>query len=77
MYKVIKNIDEEVTVEGEFLTRDLAEERLIDVIADTISNFDDYDFEDIDAIMERGFENTSFGSMYIEEYGEIPEGANV
>ena len=77
MFKVIKAVDDDVTVEGSFGTRDLAEERLIAVIADTITNFDDYEAEDIEAVIEQGYENTSYGSIYIEEDGEAPEGANI
>jgi hypothetical protein len=77
MFKVIKVIDDEVTVEGSFGTRDLAENRLIAVIVETITNFDDYEAEDIEALIEQGYENTNYGSIYIEEDGEAPEGANI
>lgn len=77
MYKVIKVDDGEMEIHGEFENLYEAEERLISVIADTISNFDDYEPEDIESIIELGYENTSYGSIYIEDDGEVPEGANI
>jgi hypothetical protein len=74
---VIKAVDGEIEIKGEFKNRYEAEERLVEVIADTISNFDDYEPEDIESIIELGYENTSYGSIYIEEDGEVPEGANI
>jgi len=73
MYKVIHESDTfGKEVEGEFEDREMAELRLIDVIANTISNFDDYDSNDIDEIRYNGFERYGRGVIYIETNGIDP-----
>jgi hypothetical protein len=72
-YKVIHKSDSfGIEIEGEFSTRAEAELRLIDVIANTISNFDEYESEDIDCIMDKGFEHYGRGVIFIEENGRDP-----
>jgi hypothetical protein len=56
-------------VEGEYETREEAELRLIDVLAYTISNFDEYECADIDAVREQGYERYGSGVIYIVEDG--------
>ena len=58
--------------EGEYDNREDAELRLIDVIAYTISNFDEYEHEDVEAIREQGYERFGAGIVFIEEDGIRP-----
>jgi len=60
------------TKEGSYDNRELAELRLIDVLAYTISNFDEYECEDIEAVREQGFERFGAGVIWIEEDGVRP-----
>jgi len=58
--------------EGIYDNREDAELRLIDVIAYTISNFDEYEHEDVEAIREQGYERYGAGIVFIEEDGIRP-----
>lgn len=58
--------------EGSYDTREEAELRLVDIMAYTISNFDEYEFEDIDAVREQGYERFGAGIIWIEEDGISP-----
>ena len=60
------------TKEGSYDNRELAELRLIDVLAYTVSNFDEYECEDIEAVREQGFERFGAGVIWIEEDGVRP-----
>ena len=60
------------TKEGSYDNREMAELRLIDVLAYTISNFDEYECEDIEAVREQGFERFGAGVIWIEEDGVRP-----
>ena len=72
-FKVIKDDDYNgLEIEGEYDNRDEAELRLVDVVANTVSNFDEYEYEDIDTIIKRGYENYGAGTIYIEEDGIKP-----
>ena len=71
-FKVIKEDKFGSEIEGEYDNREMAEARLIDVIANTISNFNDYESNDIDDIIEKGFERYGMGVIYIEEDGIKP-----
>jgi len=72
-YKVIKeseNFGREVVYETD--DREDAETSLIDCIACTISNFDEYSCDDIDEIQYQGFEGYGNGIIYIEDNGDKP-----
>ena len=71
-FKVVKEDKFGSEIEGEYDNREMAEARLIDVIANTISNFNDYESNDIDDIIEKGFERYGMGVIYIEEDGIKP-----
>jgi len=58
--------------EGSFDNRLDAELRFVDVVANTISNFDEYQEEDIDTIREQGYERFGAGIIWIEENGVRP-----
>ena len=45
---------------------------MIDVLAYSISNFNDYTDDDINAIREQGFEFFGAGAIWIEEDGVRP-----
>jgi len=60
------------TKEGSYDNREMAELRLIDVLAYTVSNFDEYECEDIEAVREQGFERFGAGVIWIEEDGVRP-----
>ena len=58
--------------EGSFDNRLDAELRFVDVVANTISNFDEYQEEDIDTIRNQGYERFGAGIIWIEENGVRP-----
>jgi hypothetical protein len=60
------------TKEGSFDNRLDAELRFVDVVASTVSNFDEYRDRDIDAIREQGYERFGAGVIWIEEDGVRP-----
>ena len=71
-FRVFKRVHGVKTKEGSFVNRDQAELRLIDVLAYSISNFNDYTDDDINAIREQGFEFFGAGAIWIEEDGIRP-----
>lgn len=71
-YRVFKRDKFGKEKEGSYDNREMAELRLIDVIANTISNFDEYEYEDIEAIREQGYERYGSGAIWIEEDGVRP-----
>ena len=71
-YRVFKRSCGEKYKEGSYTSRDEAELRLIDVLAYSISNFNDYTDDDINAIREQGFEFFGAGAIWIEEDGVRP-----
>lgn len=72
MFSVVKRTNGITEQEGVYDHRDQAELRLIDVLAYTISNFEDYDADDIQAIRDQGFERFGSGAVWIEEDGSRP-----
>jgi hypothetical protein len=58
--------------EGSYDNRLDAELRFVDVVAYTVSNFDEYECADIDAIIEQGYERFGAGTIWIEEDGVRP-----
>jgi len=58
--------------EGSYDNREDAELRLVDVVAYTVSNFDEYEHEDVEAIREQGYERFGAGIIWIEEDGVSP-----
>lgn len=79
MFKVIRKskFNDEVLVSNEFESKKEVEKAFLDVASVSISNFDEYDFEEIETILEQGYENFGSGTVYIEENGLIPKGVQV
>ena len=78
MYRIVK-LDRKTTniidvIYEDIETLDTAEERLIDAVSDSISNFDEYTSCDIQAICEQGYENVNTYSINIEEDGILLQG---
>ena len=71
-YRVFKRSNGEKSKEGSFDNREMAELRMIDVLAYTISNFDEYECEDVEAIRDQGYERFGAGAIWIEEDGVRP-----
>lgn len=71
-YRVFKRVHGVKTKEGSFVNRDQAELRLIDVLAYSVSNFDEYSYNDIDDIRTIGYEFFGGGAIWIEEDGVRP-----
>jgi len=71
-YRVFKRSNDEKSKEGSYTSREEAELRLIDVVAYTISNFDEYDDRDVESIREQGYERFGAGAIWIEEDGVRP-----
>jgi|SaaInlStandDraft_4_1057021.scaffolds.fasta_scaffold04747_3 hypothetical protein len=77
MYTVIKIHNDETEVIDAFENRDDAERLLIEVISETVSNFNDYDTIHLDYIAQEGYDNYGAGTIYIDEDGFAPYGANI
>lgn len=71
-YRVFKRDSFGKEKEGSYDNREEAELRLVDVLAYTISNFDEYDCRDIEDIREQGYERYGAGAIWIEEDGVRP-----
>ena len=71
-FRVFKRVHGVKTKEGSFVNRDQAELRLIDVLAYSVSNFDEYSYNDIDDIRTIGYEFFGGGAIWIEEDGVRP-----
>jgi hypothetical protein len=67
-----KSSDGTKSKEGSFDNRLDAELRFVDVVAYTVSNFDEYRDRDVDAIREQGYERFGAGIIWIEEDGVRP-----
>ncbi len=71
-FRVFSRTNGEKSKEGSFDTREEASLRLIDVLAYTISNFNEYDEDDIMQLEEQGYERFGTGAIWIEEDGIRP-----
>lgn len=71
-FRVFKRSNGEKLKEGSYTNREEAELRLVDVLAYTVSNFDEYDDRDVETVREQGYERFGAGAIWIEEDGTRP-----
>jgi len=68
MFQVLIEKDGKIEVYRSNISDQYKAERIfLDAVADTISNFDEYSSEDIDAIVYQQYENFGRGRVYFEE----------
>jgi len=71
MYKVVIERNKKEELVGVFDTIIEAEERFVEAVSNTISNFDEYTTEDIEIIKNQGYENFGAGKVYIDTISNI------
>ena len=65
MYAVIKEVNGKKEIMWIGKDEDMARTKLVDYVASTISNADEYTSSDWDAIKDQGYENYGMGRVYI------------